>query len=202
VVQLLEGNAALAILAAAVVVGNAPALADTVGLQQDTRLSAGVQDAHAQITFIVKSFFFTFIGAMLGPPWDLVTVGIVFALLLLVARVPAVLLSTAGSGMTLAERRVVTVMFPRGMAAGVLALMPFGAGVPGTEQLPVVVFACVLFTILLFAIGLPITKHGLPPKAAPEEEARSVDLAVEPAPNPVALPPTPTPLGDPEGPHA
>ena len=202
VVQLLEGNAALAILAAAVVVGNAPALAASVGLQKDARLSAGVQDTHSHLTFIVKSFFFTFIGAMLGPPWDLVGVGAAFALLLLLARVPAVLLSTVKSGMTGAERRVMTVMFPRGMAAGVLALMPFGAGVPGTEQLPVVVFACVLFTILLFAIGLPIAKHGLPPKAAPEEASLSVGVAVEPAPPAVVLPPPPTPLGEPEGPLA
>ena len=199
VVQLLGGNSALAILTAAVLVGNAPALADTVGLRRDTSLSAGVQDAHAQITFIVKSFFFTFIGAMLGPPWDLVGVGVAFAVLLLVVRVPAVLLSTVQSGMTGAERRVMTVMYPRGMAAGVLALLPYDAGMPGTEQLPVVVFACVLFTILFFAIGLPLTKHGLGPRASPDAEPSPIG-PIEIYQAAVAPPPTPIPQGDPEQP--
>jgi hypothetical protein len=42
------------------------------------------------MAFIVKSFFFTFIGAMLGPPWGLMALGVVLANVLLAARVPAV----------------------------------------------------------------------------------------------------------------
>ena len=30
---------------------------------------------HSQMAFMVKSFFFVFIGAMLGPPWTLVAFG-------------------------------------------------------------------------------------------------------------------------------
>ncbi len=181
VVQLFEGNSALAILAAAIVVGNAPALADSVGLRQDAMLSTGVQDTHAQITFIVKSFFFTFIGAMLGPPWALVALGLAFAVLLLVARVPAVLLSTAKSGMSGPERSIVTAMMPRGMAAGVLALMPYGAGMDGTEQLPVVVFGAVLFTIVFFALGLPLARRKLVPAGVNSEDGPSASTGAETA---------------------
>jgi cell volume regulation protein A len=68
VIDYLEGSAALGILAFAVLVGNAPALAGVVGLSKRARLSQGVESTHDQITFIVKSFFFTFIGIMLPPP--------------------------------------------------------------------------------------------------------------------------------------
>jgi hypothetical protein len=49
------------------------------------------------------------------------------------------------------------------MAAGVLATLPMAAGVPDTEGLPIAVFACVLTTIAIFAIGFPLTKRRLAP---------------------------------------
>ncbi|HOU92509.1 MAG TPA: cation:proton antiporter [Polyangiaceae bacterium] len=169
-VSLLGGNAALAILAAAIVVGNAPALSQALGFREPVALDDEVQDTHSQVTFIVKSFFFTFIGAMLGPPWGLVALGLLFAVLLFLARVPAAALSTWGGGFTPAERQLVGVMMPRGMAAGVLALMPYGAGVPGTEFLPVVAFSVVLGSIAIFAVGFPLARRGAaapPPGASP-----------------------------------
>lgn len=168
-VSLLGGNAALAILAAAIVVGNAPALAGMTGLGAESSLAASVGDTHSQITFIVKSFFFTFIGAMLGPPWGLVALGLLFAVMLFLARVPASALATLGSGFTPAEKQLTAVMMPRGMAAGVLALMPYSAGLPGTELLPVVTFSVVLGSIAIFAVGFPLARRGAP--AAPDAVA-------------------------------
>ena len=136
------GSAALGILTAAVIIGNAVPF-------------------HGVITFMVKSFFFTFIGLMLYPPWSLIVFGIVLGIGLLVARIPAVWLATANSGMGRTERSLITVMMPRGMAAGVLAILPFQKGVADSEFLPVVVFSCVVTTLLLFAGGFPVYKNRL-----------------------------------------
>ena len=57
---------------------------------------------------------------------------------------------------------------PRGMAAGVLALLPAQQGLTGTERFPVVVFAAVLTTVVLFAVGFPILKRRAA-AAAPEQ---------------------------------
>jgi cell volume regulation protein A len=160
------GSAPLGILAMAVLVGNAPSLSKAVGLARSVRLSRGVEHAHDQITFIVKSFFFVFIGAMLGPPWPLVALGAALGVILLGARIPAVFGATAGASMKGAERGLVTVSMPRGMAAGVLALLPTQAGIEGTEQLPVVAFASVFMTILVFAGGFPLFKRRLAPPGA------------------------------------
>lgn len=157
------GSAALGILAVAVMVGNAPALSKVVGLARTASLGRGVQNVHDEITFIIKSFFFTFIGAMLGPPWGLVVFGILLGVLLLAGRVPAVLLCTARSPFSKPARGVMATAMPRGMAAGVLAMMPAQAGVPGTQQLSVVVFAAVFTTILIFAAGFPVLKRRLDP---------------------------------------
>ena len=53
----LQGSSALGILTASVIVGNAPSLADSVGMRKDTGLSRGFRNTHDQITFIIKSFF-------------------------------------------------------------------------------------------------------------------------------------------------
>ena len=192
----LEGSSALGILTASVIVGNAPSLADSVGMRKGTGLSAGFRNTHDQITFIIKSFFFTFIGAMLAPPWSLIILGVLLGLVLLVARVPAVLTLSAVARIPPAERNLITVSMPRGMAAGVLAMIPasIDPAMPGTEILPVVVFACVFTTILVFAAGFPITKGRLSaaaaaaaPEASPvgataHDEAESSDEAAAPSP--------------------
>jgi len=156
------GSAALAILAFAIVVGNAEHFKGVLRLEEDFILSADVRGFHRQITFIVKSFFFTFVGAMLSPPWSLVAIGVGFGVLLLVARVPAVWLALKGGGFDSASFRIVSISMPRGLAAGVMATMPMAAGVPGTSQLPVLVFAAVITTIVLFTVGLPLAKREPP----------------------------------------
>ncbi|MBW2529132.1 MAG: cation:proton antiporter [Deltaproteobacteria bacterium] len=179
-IEHLGGSPALGILAVAVIVGNAPVLSEAVGLAKSTGLSHGVTNTHGQITFIVKSFFFTFIGAMLGPPWTLVLVGVGLGLVLLLVRVPAVFLGTLGSGLPPGARGLVTVALPRGMAAGVLAMLPVQAGLAGTEGLPVVVFAGVITTIAIFAVGFPVFRRKLAAGAAPTAEPGAAEAAPAP----------------------
>jgi len=187
VIDELGGSAALGILVAAVLVGNAPALAEAVGLVRGARLGRGVMDTHDQLAFIVKSFFFTFMGAMLGPPWGLVALGAGLALLLVVARIPAVFIGTLGEGLGAAEKGMVTMLLPRGMAAGVLAILPAQQGMAATGELPVVVFATVLTTILLFTAGTSVLRRRLP-TVAPDPVDRRQDPSV-PADTPPAQAP-------------
>jgi NhaP-type Na+/H+ and K+/H+ antiporter len=162
VIDSAKGSAALGILTVAILLGNAPLLSRFVGLKDAVSLDTGVRGFHRQMAFIVKSFFFVFIGAMLAPPWGLIATGVLFGGILFVARIPAVHLATLGSGLSSAQKTLATVALPRGMAAGVLATLPVAAGVPGTEQLPVLVFAAVFTTILIFAVGFPLVKRGMP----------------------------------------
>jgi len=183
----LQGSSALGILTASVIVGNAPSLANSVGMRKDTGLSRGFRNTHDQITFIIKSFFFTFIGAMLAPPWSLIFLGVLLGLVLLAARVPAVMTLAAAAKIPPAQRNLVIVSMPRGMAAGVLAMIPAAVdpSMPGTEILPVVVFACVFTTILIFAVGFPMTKAKLTaaePPASPDDADVDAPAALSDAP--------------------
>lgn len=153
------GSAALGILFFAIVVGNAPAISRKIGFVANVELRPDVRGFHSQMAFIIKSFFFTFIGAMMAPPWSLIAIGVLLGLLLLVARAPGSWLATLGSGLTREQKWLTVVSMPRGMAAGVLATLPATAGVEGTALFPSVVFAGVLTTILIFAVGFPLARR-------------------------------------------
>ena len=150
------GSAALGVLAFAVVVGNAGHIGRLANVATELALHDDVRGFHSQMVFIVKSFFFTFVGAMLGPPWSLAAAGTLLAVVLLVARFPGAWFAMLKSSLDREQRHLVFLSLPRGVAAGVLATLPVAAGVPGTEGLPTVVFACVFGTILIFAAGFPL----------------------------------------------
>lgn len=195
VVGELGGSAALAILAVAVLVGNAPSLGKLFGLADDARLGQGVRHVHTQLAFIIKSFFFTFIGAMLGPPLPLMAIGALVAVLLLVVRVPATWLATVGGRFSSGGRALVGITLPRGMAAGVLAMLPHHAGVPNTEYFPVLAFSAVVVTIMLFATAFPLVKGRLGPEdlapaasPSPQKQAPMTIPALSEPPEPLPEP--------------
>lgn len=158
----LGASAAMGVLTFAVIVGNARFFSRRIGFLHDVDLGEGIRGFHAQMAFIVKSFFFVLIGALLTPPWPLVAFGVVLGLLLWVIRIPAVRLSTLGSRFERPERALMSVALPRGMAAGVMATIPAAAGVAHARGLVTIVFACIVTTIAVFAVGLPITMRRLP----------------------------------------
>jgi len=177
------GSPALGIFIAAVVIGNASDLEQRLGIRDPKELDAGVRGFHQQMTFLIKTFFFVFLGAMLGPPWVWAGIGAAIGVLLVIARAPAVLLGLLGSELDRDERTLAIAAVPRGLAAGVLAVVPMAAGVPATSELPVVVYSAVVTSILLFAVGFRVLR----PRSTP---ATTVAPAVEVPPAPATeLPP-------------
>jgi len=161
-VETAGGSGALGVLAFAVLVGNAGHVARFAKVTAELSLHDDVRGFHSQMVFIVKSFFFTFVGAMLGPPWSLARAGTQLAVVLLVVRFPGAWLALLGGTLDRRQRHIVFLSVPRGVAAGVLATLPVTAGLPGMEQLPTVVFACVFGTILIFAAGFPLAMREQP----------------------------------------
>ena len=151
----------------AVLVGNGGHIRRLANISQELALHDDVRGFHSQMVFIIKSFFFTFVGAMLGPPWGLAAMGAVLAAVLLVVRFPGAWLAMLHAPLDGQQRRIVFLSMPRGVAAGVLATLPVSAGLAGMEDLPTVAFACVFATILIFAAGFPLVMRGAPPAGTP-----------------------------------
>lgn len=178
-IDLAGGSAALGILAMAVVLGNAPGITKALKLTEGLELGEEMRGFQSQLAFIIKSFFFTSLGLQLTPPWPVLIFGALLGVVLLAARWPAVAAAGWKTDLTPANQRLLAVCLPRGMAAGVLAMLPVSGGVPGTEMLPILAFAAVLATGLIFAVGFPLACATYVPSS----------LYSMPAP-PISAPPT------------
>ena len=126
----------------------------------------GAEDpTHSQLTFLVRSFFFVFVGllASFGRP-EYVAFGVgaavaVYILRILVARAA---LSRRFSRL---DRAVASAMIPRGLAAAVLATLPITYGLPNAEAYPQIIFFIILSSVIITTAGLGRAKKIPPPEA-------------------------------------
>jgi potassium/hydrogen antiporter len=163
-----NGNGAVAVLGCGMVVGNANSIMKYFGRR--AREYEWARDANAEaigrnMTFIIKSFFFTLIGLMFPLSPRPIALGAVAAVLLLLFRIPAVRLSLNGTGLNPEQLRMVDIAMPRGIAAGVLSTLPVQYGVPGAENLSPGVFSLIVFSIVLFTVGFAVVKRRNAPAA-------------------------------------
>ena len=99
---------------------------------------------HNQLTFLVRSFFFVFVGllATIGQfEYIILGVGITIAFYLgriIVAKI------TLTKRFSLLDRKVTYSMIPRGLAAAVLATYPLTMGLPNAEVYPQIIFFVIL----------------------------------------------------------
>lgn len=154
----LNGNGAMAVLTAALLLGNASSLVPR--LIPGAHAEAFVADESArvmqqQMAFMTKSFFFVLIGLMFPTSPRLIVLGALPALLLLLVRIPAVRLSTAGLGLSRKQFWMLSVAIPRGLAAGVLSAIPVHHGIAGPDY-PRATFASIVTSILIFCIGVAV----------------------------------------------
>jgi cell volume regulation protein A len=168
IVDNLGGNPAMAVLTFSVVVGNAAALMKRIGFSLGDRplaLDDTVVTVHTQATFFIKSFFFTYIGLRLSPPWSLIIVGVLVGVVLYLTRIPvSMIIASKSGGFDENQQKMITIALPRGMAAGVLATLPSSPkyAISGTEQLPAMVFAAVVTSIAIFAFGFRQVRKRTP----------------------------------------
>ena len=159
ITDLFKGNGAMAVLVASLLIGNASSIVPRLypgaqGLKfAPSQTTAVMQD---QMTFLIKSFFFFLIGLMFPTDLKQIAMATIAVLLLMAMRVPAVLLSTRSMRLGKKEFWFLCAAIPRGLAAGVLATLPMQAGVPGAENLAPAIFAVIVLSVLVFAIGFSI----------------------------------------------
>jgi potassium/hydrogen antiporter len=117
---------------------------------------------HNQLTFLVRSFFFVFIGllATLGKI-EFIIFGIIAAIILYVTRIGVVKISL-GKRFSIFEKKVTTAMIPRGLAAAVVATIPLSIGIANAEIYPQIVFVIILTSVIITTIALTKAKTFAP----------------------------------------
>ena len=119
---------------------------------------------HNQLTFLVRTFFFVFVGLMASfGQIEYVVFGILITIVVFGGRifVGKIILTKRFSRL---DRAVTNSMIPRGLAAAVLATYPITMGLPNAEAYSQIIFFIILTSVIITTIGLGKSKNIPPPE--------------------------------------
>ena len=119
---------------------------------------------HRQVTFLVRAFFFVFVGLLASfGQIEYVIFGIIAAVAIYLGRI-AITHTALVKGFSKLDKKVTSVMIPRGLAAAVLATIPLTMGLQNGEAYPQIIFFIILTSVIITTIGLGGAKKIPPPE--------------------------------------
>jgi cell volume regulation protein A len=125
--EYLGGSGPLCSLLLGMVLGNEKQIHQILRMKDQntvTVVDEGLRRFESEIAFLIRSFFFVYLGLIATiNSFQAVVVGVILSLLLLLVRYGAVSLATVRSGLK-EERPLMWVIMTRGLAAAVLATLP------------------------------------------------------------------------------
>jgi potassium/hydrogen antiporter len=154
----LGGTGAVSALFMGLILGNAPQIAKLLKFNNTVLINECVSGFHSQISFLIRSFFFVFTGLLFScSSLNIVLLGLVLSFIYLGLRFAVVKMSFLKSPFQ-DSKSLITIMLPRGLAAAVLASLPFTSGVPGSEIFPEIAFIVIITTIVICTLGVAFLK--------------------------------------------
>jgi cell volume regulation protein A len=161
----LGGNGALSALFLGLIIGNSRPIANLVKFRTTVSIDKNVRDFHSQISFLIRSFFFVFTGLLFSlSSYVSVFFGLFLSAIFLGIRFIVVKMATVKSELHDYET-LMTIMFPRGLAAAVLASIPLTSGISGSEAFPEIAFIVILTTIIITTVGVAVIKKRKKPSS-------------------------------------
>lgn len=113
---------------------------------------------HHQLTFLVRSFFFVFVGllATLGQI-EFIFFGVIATILIYVTRIPIVKIALRKK-FSAVDKKTTIAMIPRGLAAAVMATIPLTMGLQNAQYYTQIVFVIILTSVIITTIALTKAK--------------------------------------------
>jgi cell volume regulation protein A len=170
----LGGNGALSALFFGLIIGNSRHIARLIKFRTTVSIDNNVRDFHSQISFLIRSFFFVFTGLLFSlSSYMPVLFGLLLSFTFLGIRFVVVKMSSVKSELS-NYGTLMTVMFPRGLAAAVLASIPLTSGVPGSQAFPEIAFIVILTTIIICTVGVAIIKKRTRPSSSTYKSEKNI----------------------------
>ena len=120
---------------------------------------------HNQLTFLVRSFFFVFVGLMASfGRIEYIVFGILITVAVYFGRT-FIVKFTLTQRFSKLDKAVTNSMIPRGLAAAVLATFPVTMGLPNAEAYTEIIFFIILSSVIITTIGLGRSKKIPPPES-------------------------------------
>jgi len=155
----LGGNGAITALIFGLILGNGVRISETLYISQPIEASRIMKRFHSEISFIIRTFFFTYMGAiLLFYDIRLIIIGIALSFIFLLVRYGAVWLSTIKEPILGIDRGLMTIMLPRGLAAAVLSQLIIGSGVSNAGLFQDIILTIIISTVLICTFGIHLIK--------------------------------------------
>jgi potassium/hydrogen antiporter len=127
-----------------------------------------------QISFLLKTFFFVYIGILIDiSDYKALILGGIISLLLMFSRTASLLLTKQ---METSHRSLVNSMFARGLAAAAIVQVALQMGVPNADFIAKVTYVVITGTIVLSSIRVFFVKRKLPKPKLPKVKKTKEDL--------------------------
>jgi cell volume regulation protein A len=173
VVESINGSGVIFALTFGIILGNGVEIAHLLRLKRTVEIHDMMKKFHSQMSFLIKTFFFVYLGLMLTfDDTSVIVVGVVISFALLFVRYLVVLLSSIGSGTMLKSSGFLATMLPRGLSAAVVAEIVVVAGISHASDYPDIIMVVIVATVIIAAIGIPIFGRKAPPEEAPKLELK------------------------------
>jgi cell volume regulation protein A len=157
VVEALNGSGVIFALVFGLILGNGVSVARLFRIKRTVEATDIMKRFHSQISFLIKTFFFIYLGLMITfKEPRLVVLGVVLSLILLFGRYIVVLLTSVGSRTMFPNSGILTTMFARGESAAVLTQIVLAAGILNASVYPDIIMSIIVTTVVISAIGIPI----------------------------------------------
>ena len=156
-VESIGGSGVIFALVFGMILGNGIGVANFLRIKRTVEIHELMMKFHSQMSFLIKTFFFVYLGLMItfDEP-DLIVGAVGLSFVLLLVRYIVVLLSSMGNRKLMANRGVLTTMLPRGLSAAVVAEIVVGSAIPGASVYPRIIIIVIVATVVISAIGIPI----------------------------------------------
>jgi len=163
--ELLGYSGAISSLAFGIVLGNIQSLPlpplKKLTFFQPIKLSKREEAFFSEIVFLLKAFFFVYIGLSIPlTNFLLLLAGLVLTLVLFLIRIPVVRLAFDAST-TRFDASIAAVMVPKGLAAAVLATLPLQAGIEKGVIMQNVVYAVIFLSIITTTVLTFLIDRGI-----------------------------------------
>ncbi|UCG95065.1 MAG: cation:proton antiporter [archaeon] len=158
-VELTGGSGAIAAFMVGLVLGNMPSIKRMLKIKQTlTGLTKETRDFNSYIAFFVRTFFFALIGMIIQlSRLELIFYGVLLSLALLGIRTFVIRMCTYKMQISDRQKNIMSLTYPRGLAAAVLASLPFiEYNIPGTDIFTEIVFTVIVTTVLVSTIGVAV----------------------------------------------
>ena len=156
IVEVLGFSGAIAALAFGVTIGNIESIRFPVFKNSPSSEPVGLTKTEkvffSEVAFLLKTFFFVYLGISLEliSGWPILLV-LILTMLAFILRIPAVKVSVSKS-IPVKDTSIMAIMVPKGLAAVVLASIPFQQGVIGGELIQNITHGVVLLSIVMTAL--------------------------------------------------